>query len=116
MEASPKDKARLAGHEAGAGDREALDYQGAIGSDSRPLAPPSLSEPRLAKVTAPNFIPEVPMCWTNLVVLAAILLPVVGAGGVVSAQAPAGGVTAFEGARLIVGDGRAPNHNGDMVV
>ncbi len=56
------------------------------------------------------------MCWTNLVVLAAILLPVVGAGGVVSAQAPAGGVTAFEGARLIVGDGRAPIENGVLVV
>ena len=56
------------------------------------------------------------MCWTNLAVLAAILLPVVGAGGVVSAQAPAGGVTAFEGARLIVGDGRAPIENGVLVV
>src|SRR5437763_17171469 len=32
------------------------------------------------------------------------------------AQAPAGGVTAFEGARLIVGDGRAPIENATLVV
>jgi len=32
------------------------------------------------------------------------------------AQAPAGGVTAFEGARLIVGDGRASIENGTLVV
>ena len=32
------------------------------------------------------------------------------------AQAPASGVTAFEGARLIVGDGRAPIENATLVV
>jgi len=39
-----------------------------------------------------------------------------GFAGPVRAQAPAGGVTAFEGARLIVGDGRGSIENGTLLV
>jgi imidazolonepropionase-like amidohydrolase len=42
-------------------------------------------------------------------VVAAIALPA-------HAQAPAGGVTAFEGARLIIGDGSAPIENATLIV
>jgi len=44
-----------------------------------------------------------------LVALVAIAAPA-------NAQAPAGGVTAFEGARIIIGDGRAPIENGTLVI
>ena len=49
-------------------------------------------------------------------VIAATLILAAGAGSGVSAQAPASVVTAYEGARLIVGDGRAPIENAVLVV
>jgi len=50
---------------------------------------------------------------------AAMAVAVVGFGGLAVpalAQAPASGITAFEGARLITGDGSAPIENGTLVV
>jgi imidazolonepropionase-like amidohydrolase len=44
------------------------------------------------------------------------LLALVGTAVTVGAQAPAGNVTAFEGARIIIGDGRGPIENGTLVV
>jgi imidazolonepropionase-like amidohydrolase len=48
---------------------------------------------------------------TALVVMTGLLLATL-----VAAQAPAGGVTVFEGARLIVGDGSAPIENSAFIV
>ena len=44
------------------------------------------------------------------------LLALVAIAAPANAQAPAGGVTAFEGARIIIGDGRAPIENGTLVI
>jgi imidazolonepropionase-like amidohydrolase len=54
----------------------------------------------------------------NAATLAATLgfTALVGLTVAASAQAPAGGVTAFEGARIIIGDGRAPIENGTLVI
>jgi imidazolonepropionase-like amidohydrolase len=61
---------------------------------------------------------EAPMRRANAVAAATtIALGVLAQSAVPAhAQAPAGGVTVFEGARLIVGDGRAPIENATLVV
>ncbi len=53
---------------------------------------------------------------TSLVATSLALGVVVGFAVPAGAQAPASGATAFEGARLIVGDGRAPIENATLVV
>jgi imidazolonepropionase-like amidohydrolase len=60
---------------------------------------------------------ELSMYRTKPIILtAAIAVIFAQSSGPTRAQAPAGGITAFEGARLIVGDGAAPIENGTLVV
>src|SRR6266571_7443908 len=84
-----------------------------------PRASPLLPSPREAlQCVRPVFSVEAPMRRVNLVAAAATVAVGVLAGLAVpaSAQAPATSVTAFEGARLIVGDGGAPIDNATLVV
>jgi hypothetical protein len=52
------------------------------------------------------------LVFTGLLSLSAAAIWSIPARG----QAPAGGVTVFEGARILVGDGRAPIENATIVV
>ena len=63
-----------------------------------------------------SFAKEGPMRGVNVVGLAATLALAAFGGLAVPARAQAPAVTAFEGARLIVGDGSAPIENGTLVV
>jgi imidazolonepropionase-like amidohydrolase len=83
-----------------------------------PVSSPSPFALRHATVGSSNFTAEAPMRRLNAVAVATTAALAVLAGFVVPAraQAPAPGVTVFEGARLIVGDGRAPIENATLVV
>jgi imidazolonepropionase-like amidohydrolase len=53
---------------------------------------------------------------SSTIIAAAIAVVLTQSAGPARAQAPAGGVTVFEGARLIVGDGSAPIENATLVM
>src|SRR5262249_43505884 len=69
--------------------------------------------PSCRNLRSSKFHREAPMRRLNAFALTTTFaLGVVAAAAIPArAQAPAGGVTAFQGARLIVGDGRAPIQN-----
>src|SRR6266567_3377516 len=81
------------------------------------FSPSSPFARRRATVPSSNFPGEAPMRASAVTVAATFALAVIAASAVPArGQAPATGVTAFEGARLIVGNGSAPIENATLVI
>src|SRR5262245_34905188 len=78
-------------------------------------AVPSLSLLGRATVLVSRFVVEASMRRVNVLAVVLSLVATAGLGNPVQAQAPVAGATAFEGARLIVGDGSVIE-NGTLVV